>query len=317
MAKTRVYFVSDLHGSSLCFRKFVNATKVYKPTVLVLGGDVAGKAIQSIVRGPGGRWHCSFIGTRYELSEGDELTKLERLIADHGYYPYRAEPGELEAMQANGTLDQLFLRLIRERLAEWLDIADTRLRPQGVPLYLMLGNDDPAELGEMLDEAPWGVHAEGKVVWLDDEHEMISWGYANPTPWHTFREQDEQQLSRAYARMADQLEHPERAVFNLHPPPHGTQLDEAPALDEDLRVQAVLGQVKYVPVGSTAVREVELEREPLLGLHGHIHESSGIRRLGKRKILVLNPGSDYSTGALNGALVSLNKDRADAQLVRG
>jgi uncharacterized protein len=317
MAKTRVYFVSDLHGSSLCFRKFVNATKVYKPTVLVLGGDVAGKAIQSIVRGPGGRWHCSFIGTRYELSEGDELTKLERLIADHGYYPYRAEPGELEAMQANGTLDQLFLRLIRERLAEWLDIADTRLRPQGVPLYLMLGNDDPAELGEMLDEAPWGVHAEGKVVWLDDEHEMISWGYANPTPWHTFREQDEQQLAHAYARMADQLEHPERAVFNLHPPPHGTQLDEAPALDEDLRVQAVLGQVKYVPVGSTAVREVELEREPLLGLHGHIHESSGIRRLGKRKILVLNPGSDYSTGALNGALVSLNKDRADAQLVRG
>jgi uncharacterized protein len=317
MAKTRVYFVSDLHGSSLCFRKFVNATKVYKPTVLVLGGDVAGKAIQSIVRGPGGRWRCSFIGTRYELSEGDELTKLERLIADHGYYPYRAEPGELEAMQANGTLDQLFLRLIRERLAEWLDIADTRLRPQGVPLYLMLGNDDPAELGEMLDEAPWGVHAEGKVVWLDDEHEMISWGYANPTPWHTFREQDAQQLSDAYARMADQLEHPGRAVFNLHPPPHGTQLDEAPALDENLRVQAVLGQVKYVPVGSTAVREIELEREPLLGLHGHIHESSGIRRLGKRKSLVLNPGSDYSTGALNGALISLNKDRADAQLVRG
>ena len=317
MAKTRVYFVSDLHGSSLCFRKFVNATRVYKPTVLVLGGDVAGKAIQSIVRGPDGLWHCSFIGTRYELSEGDELTKLERLIADHGYYPYRAEPGELEAMEANGTLDQLFLRLMRERLAEWLDIADTRLRPQGMPLYLMLGNDDPAELGEMLDEAPWGVHAEGKVVWLDDEHEMISWGYANPTPWHTFREQDEQQLSRAYARMADQLEHPERAVFNLHPPPYGTQLDEAPALDENLRVQAVLGQVKYVPVGSTAVREIELEREPVLGLHGHIHEASGIRRLGKRKSLVLNPGSDYSTGALNGALVTLNKDRADAQLVRG
>ena len=57
MAKgTLLYFVSDLHGSSLCFRKFVNATGVYKPTVLVLGGDVAGKAIQSIVKGPNGRW---------------------------------------------------------------------------------------------------------------------------------------------------------------------------------------------------------------------------------------------------------------------
>jgi uncharacterized protein len=190
MAKgTLLYFVSDLHGSSLCFRKFVNATGVYKPTVLVLGGDVAGKAIQSIVKGPNGRWNCTFVGNRYELTEGSELAELERLIADHGYYPYRAEPGELEAMEADGTLDDLFFRLMRDRLAEWLDIADTRLRPQGVPLYLMLGNDDPPEPAEMLDRAPWGVHAEGKVVQLDDEHEMISWGYANTTPWHTYREQ--------------------------------------------------------------------------------------------------------------------------------
>ena len=260
MAKgTLLYFVSDLHGSSMCFRKFVNATGVYKPTVLVLGGDVAGKAIQSIVKGPNGRWNCTFVGHRYELTEGAELAGLERLIADHGYYPYRAEPGELEAMEADGTLDDLFFRLMRDRLAEWLDIADTRLRPQGVPLYLMLGNDDPPELAEMLDRAPWGVHAEGKVV----------------------------------------------------------QLDDAPALDDNLRVQAVLGQVQYKAVGSTAVRDIEAERQPLVGLHGHIHESSGIRRLGKRRGVILNPGSDYSTGALNGALVSLNQDRADAQLVRG
>jgi uncharacterized protein len=257
------------------------------------------------------------VGARYELTEGAELTDLERLIADHGYYPYRAEPGELEAMEADGTLDQLFLRLMRERLTEWLDIADTRLRPKGVPLYLMLGNDDPVKLGEMLDQAPWGVHAEGKVVMLDDEHEMISWGYSNPTPWHTYREQDEQHLAAVYAAMADKLQRPERAVFNLHPPPYGTQLDEAPALDEGLRVQAVLGHVQYAAVGSTSVREIELERQPLVGLHGHIHEASGIRRLGERRTLIVNPGSDYSTGALNGALISLNKDRADAQLVRG
>jgi len=315
--RSLIYFVSDVHGSSLCFRKFVNAAQVYKPTLLVLGGDIAGKAIQSIVRAPGGKWTCKFVGTRYELSEGAELAELERMIADHGYYPYRTEPGEMEAMEADGTLDELFLRLMRQRLAEWLDIADTRLRPQGVPLYLMLGNDDPDELAEMLDQAPWGVHAEGKVVRLDDEHEMISWGYSNPTPWHTHREQDERHLAAAYAAMADRLERPERAVFNLHPPPYGTQLDEAPSLDEDLTVRAVLGQVQYVPVGSSAVRDIELERQPLVGLHGHIHEASGIRKLGKRKTLIVNPGSDYSTGALNGALISLDKDRADAQLVRG
>ena len=317
MARTTIYFVSDLHGSGVCFRKFINAAPIYGANVLVLGADLAGKAIQQIVRQPGGTWSARFAGVERTVTDGPELAALEKLIADHGYYPYRAEPGELEAMEADGTLDDLFLRLMRDRLAEWLDIADTRLRPQGVPLYLMLGNDDPPELAEMLDRAPWGVHAEGKVVRLDDEHEMISWGYANTTPWHTYREQDEQQLAAAYAAMADKLEHPERAVFNLHPPPYATQLDDAPALDDELRVQAVLGQVQYTAVGSTAVRDIEAERQPLVGLHGHIHESSGIRRLGKRRGVILNPGSDYSTGALNGALVSLQKDRANAQLVRG
>ena len=317
MPKTLVYFVSDLHGSSVCFRKFVNSTKVYKPKVLILGGDVAGKAIQSIVRGPGGRYQCTFIGTRYDIGDETELAELERLIADHGYYSYRAEPGELEAMQAAGTLDELFLRLMRARLTQWLDIADTRLRPQGIPLFFMLGNDDPPGLADLLDQAPWGVHAEGKVVHLDDDHEMISWGYANTTPWHTYREQDEQQLAAAYEKLAAKLDRPERAVFNLHPPPYATQLDDAPALDKEFRVQAALGQVQYAAVGSTAVRDIETRYQPLVGLHGHIHESSGIRRLGRRKSLVLNPGSDYSTGALNGALIMLDRDKAGAQLVRG
>ncbi len=316
MAKTLIYFVSDLHGSSVCFRKFVNAARVYKPNVMVLGGDVAGKAIQSIVRQPNGRWRCSFIGSEYDLEDGRELADLERLIANHGYYPYRADPGELEDMEESGTLDELFLQLMRERLAQWLDIADERLRPLNVPLFTMLGNDDPPQLRQMLIDAPWGTHAEGEVVWLDDEHEMISWGYPNTTPWRTYREQTEDQLNRSLPILADKLSDPERAVFNLHAPPYETQLDEAPQLNEDKQVQATLGQVNMVPVGSTAVRDIVLNRQPLLGLHGHIHESSGIRRLGRS--MVINPGSDYSTGALNGALVTLNKDKATGhQLVRG
>jgi Icc-related predicted phosphoesterase len=316
MARTKLYFVSDLHGSSRCFRKFINAGPIYKADVLILGGDVAGKAIQSIVHQPGGRWACTFIGTRYDVDDGPELVALEKLIEDHGYYPYRAEPGELEAREANGTLDELFLDLMRERLAGWLALADERLRPDGRPLYFMLGNDDPAVLGELLDAAPWGVHAEGKTVWLDDQHEMISWGYSNITPWHSHREQTEDELAAAFSRLATGLSRPERSVFNVHVPPFGTQLDEAPKLDADLRVQAVLGQVQFAAVGSTAVREFELERQPLLGLHGHIHESSGIRRLGRT--MVINPGSDYSTGSLLGALVTLDGDKVTGhQLVRG
>jgi len=316
MAKTRIYFVSDLHGSSVCFRKFINSTRVYEPDVLILGGDVAGKAIQSIVRAPNGHWKCRFVGTDYDVVDGPELLALEKLIADHGYYSYRADPGELEAMEAGGELDALFLRLMRARLTEWLDLADSRLRPLGIPLYFMLGNDDPEDLGALLDTAPWGTHDEGKVVWLDDEHEMISVGYSNVTPWHTYREQNETQLRTSIDAMVPALQHPERAVFNLHAPPYGTQLDEAPLLDANLVVQASLGQVQMVAVGSTAVLEAEREYQPMLGLHGHIHESSGIRRVGRT--VVINPGSDYSTGALNGALITLDGEKVKAQqLVRG
>jgi len=317
MAKgTLLYFVSDLHGSSLCFRKFVNATQVYKPTVLVLGGDVAGKAIQSIVRGANGLWHCNFIGTRYELADGAELAELERLIADHGYYPYRAEPGELAALKAGGQLDALFVQLMHARLTEWLTLADERLRPAGRRLTFMLGNDDPVDLRPLLDDAPWGVHAEGKVVPIDDEHEMISWGYSNLTPWHSHREQTEEELGASLHELVRQLRDPGRAIVNVHVPPFGSGLDEAPVLDADLRVQQQAGQVKFGPVGSTAVRDLLLEVQPQLGLHGHIHESAGIRRIGRT--IAINPGSDYSTGALNGALITLEKGAVKAhQLVRG
>jgi len=316
VARTTIYFVSDLHGSSLCFRKFVNAAPIYGADVLVLGADLTGKAIQQIEQQAGRRWATRFIGTDYDVDEGEELTRLEKLIADHGYYPYRAEPGELEALQDEGTLDALFLRLMTERLTQWLQIADERLRPRKTPLYFMLGNDDPPELADLLDAAPWGTHCEGKVIWIDDDHEMLSWGYSNVTPWHTYREQTEDDLRESIVKVAAELTRPERAIYNLHVPPYGTQLDEAPKLDDGLQVQAVLGQVQYVPVGSTAVRDLITERQPLLGLHGHIHESSGVRRLGRT--MILNPGSDYSTGALNGALVVLDRDKIKAhQLVRG
>ena len=315
-SQTRIYFATDLHGSSKCFRKFVNAGAAYGVDVLVLGGDIAGKALQTIVRGPGDRYRCSFVGTDYDVEVGPDLEALEKLIADHGYYPYRAEAGELDARRADGSLDGLFVELMRQRLIEWLNLADERLRPAGRRLFFMLGNDDPIELRTLLDEAPWGVHGEGRVVMLDDDHEMISLGYSNVTPWHSHREMTEDQLATAIDEMAGRLGSPERAIMNVHVPPFGSGLDDAPVLDANLVVQTAIGQVKFTPVGSTAVRDALVRVQPLLGLHGHIHESGGMRRLGRT--IAINPGSDYGTGVLNGALITLGRDKVLAhQLVRG
>jgi len=313
MAKgTLLYFVSDLHGSASASGSSSTPPACTSPTVLVLGGDVAGKAIQSIVKGPNGRGNCTFVGNRYELTEGAELAELERLIADHGYYPYRAEPGELEAMEADGTLDDLFYRLMRDRLAEWLDIADTRLRPQGVPLYLMLGKRRPAGARrEMLDRAPWGVHAEGKVVQLDDEHEMISWGYANTTPWHTYREQDEQQLASRLRCHGGPARTPERAVSTC------TRRRMRPSWTTRPPSTTTSGSRRCWARSSTrrsaAPRCATSSRTPAAGRAARPH-SRVLRHPppGQAPGRDPQPGSDYSTGALNGALVSLHKDRADA-----
>jgi len=314
--RTKVYFATDLHGSSKCFRKYLNGASVYGANVLVLGADLAGKALQTIVAQPGGRWRCRFIGTDYDVANGEELVALEKLIEDHGYYPLRVEPGEFERIEAEGRVDAVFLDMMSRRLESWMALADDRLRPLGIPIYVMLGNDDPVDLQRILEAATWASVAEGNVISLDDDHELASWGYSNLTPWHSHREQTEAELAASLHALVTRLSNSSRAIFNFHVPPIASGLDDAPALDDNLRVVQVLGQVKFAPAGSTAVRAVIEEVQPLLGLHGHIHESSGIRRIGRT--IAINPGSDYSTGALNGALITLERDKIAAhQLVRG
>src|SRR5205823_4760673 len=141
--KLSLYFATDVHGSEQCFRKFLNAGAAYGPDVMVLGGDVAGKAVQAIVRHDDGRYRFTFRGRDYDLEDCDELHRIERLIADNGYYPWRSAPGDLDRARRDGAIDEILLRLMRDRLSSWLDLADERLRPRGLPAFWMLGHDDP------------------------------------------------------------------------------------------------------------------------------------------------------------------------------
>jgi Icc-related predicted phosphoesterase len=213
-------------------------------------------------------------------------------------------------------VDALLLELMRERLEAWMALADERLRPQDLPAFWMLGNDDPPELEPLLESAPWGTHADDRVCDLGEGHALVSLGYANTTPWNTQRELSEEELGARLDALFAQVEEPRRAVLNAHVPPYMSGLDEAPVLDEGLRVQTAAGQVKMGAVGSTAVRDAIERHRPMLSLHGHVHESAGFRRIGKT--LAVNPGSDYGTGALNGALLVLDGEKVRAhQLVRG
>lgn len=298
-----LYFCSDLHGSERCYRKFLNAGKFYGAQALVLGGDLTGKAIVALERRSDGRYTCEFMGRSEVLEPGSEVEAFEKRIRDTGLYPYRAEPGEMENAVEKGELDALFVRLMVSSLGQWLDLAEKRLKGTGIRCFVMPGNDDPDEISRLLDQSTAVINLDERVDALDDEHFIAGLGYSNETPWHTHRELTEEDIAAKLGALMDQIRDPRKAVLVTHVPPYASGLDEAPVLDENLTVQATMGQVKFAPVGSRAVRTVIERYQPLLSLHGHIHESHATARIGQT--LSANPGSDYGEGVVHGFLCTI------------
>src|SRR5215469_4580999 len=313
---TTIYYASDVHGSNRCFRKFLNAAKFYKAQVLVMGGDVLGKAIIFLEETKPGVYITKERGQRLELTSQDDVREFEKIAADKGMYTYRCREGEREALHASGEVDSIFERLMKERLIEWIALADERLAGTGVRCYIMGGNDDPPEVLSVLDTGRIVRNPEGAPVELDEISEMISLGWSNPTPWNTPRECSEDELAQRIDALMAQVKRSEALVMNLHVPPFKSGLDDAPELNADLKVQSNLGQTRFKPVGSTAVRAAIERYQPLLGLHGHIHEAHASCKIGRT--VCINPGSDYSEGVLHGVLATLQKGKLRGhQMVSG
>jgi Icc-related predicted phosphoesterase len=297
----RLFFVTDLHGSDLCFRKFLNSAKFYGADVLVLGGDVVGKRAVPYWEEPDGFLVADEQPVRGLTREG--LDDLLRAIRDQGGYPYRTTQQELDAIKDDdAAVEALFERLACESIGRWLELAEERLRGSGVRCLISPGNDDPPAIDRLLDDAGVSENPEGRVVEIG-EFTMVSCGIANRTPWHSYREQDEDELEVTLEGLIAGVPDARRSIFNFHVPPRDTPLDVAPLLDEDLKPVLRGGQMETAHVGSTAVRATIERHRPMLALHGHIHESRGAWRA--KKSLCLNPGSEYPDGVLRGALVEL------------
>ena len=298
------FYASDIHGSEMLWRKFINAAGFYGVEVLIMGGDIAGKAVVPIVQRNMAFYAPAVTGDQ-TFSE-DQLPALERRIRDLGLYPYRMTEEKLTAVEHDqGAIDALFLQIMRETLERWLSLADERLRGKGVRLYVMLGNDDEPVLREALANSPFVVDPEDRIVELGEGFQMLSCGFANPTPWHSPREMPEEELQRYIESFVNQLDDPSRSVFNLHVPPIRTAIDAAPVIDENLSPVIQGGSMLMGPAGSEAVRAVIEKYQPLIALHGHIHESRGTVKIGKT--VCINPGSAYGEGVLHGVLFELDK----------
>jgi len=302
--KTRIFFVSDVHGSETCFRKFINGARFYGAKVLVLGGDITGKALVPIVEQQDGRYRLTLHGETVKIKKG-ELEEYTKAIRNSGTYYFTTTENELLELQNDkARVDALFTESMKSVLRSWINLANERLKGTGVTCYISPGNDDKFEMDELLLDSECVVNPENRVVEIRGGYEMITLGYANPTPWNSPREVSEEKLYEMIENLATQLRAPEKSIFNLHVPPKGTEIDKAPAVDSELKYQREgLGMIKQIYAGSTAVRQAIEKHQPLLGLHGHIHESRGFVRIGRT--LCINPGSDYGDGTLRGALVDL------------
>jgi len=309
---TTIFFATDVHGSDICWKKFISGGKFYKADIIILGGDMTGKAIVPIIHQGGDTYKAILLQQESLLHGDDEVQEMAKKITSRGYYPYRTTPDEIAELGANpDKVDKIFTAEVLRRAEEWLAYADEKLAGSGIRCYVAPGNDDMFALDDLILSAKHVELAEGRVVQLDAHHEMISSGWSNITPWHTYREEEEDQLQARFDAMLPQLKDPKNSVFNLHVPPYGSTLDEAPELTADMRPKDA-GR-SLIPVGSHAVRAVVEEYQPLLGLFGHIHEAKGATRLGRT--LCINPGSMYEQGRLLGALINLERNKVKSYVL--
>ncbi|MGP0053647.1 MAG: metallophosphoesterase family protein [Solirubrobacteraceae bacterium] len=301
-----LYYASDVHGSEQCWRKFLGAGRFYGVGALIMGGDLTGKAIVPIAQESGDVHRATFLGEQHVATGTAELEELLKAIRYNGMYPWVATAPEIAAHAADAAArDVLFERVMLTELSRWIELADERMSEYGIDVFVMAGNDDPWDCDEVIAAAGHVTLCDDRVVHVG-AHEMISLSYANPTPWRSPRELDEDALYERIKRLADQLEDPASSIFNLHVPPHDSGLDRAREIRDDLTVVYKSGGAVEIPVGSTAVREAIQEYQPLVSLHGHIHESRGEARIGRT--LALNSGSEYNSGRIHGVVVKLGED---------
>lgn len=303
-SRLRIFHASDIHGSDRCFKKFLNAPKVYSVDALILGGDITGKVLIPIIEQDDGTYKTEFMGTEINVTKEDELKNTVKLITDAGGYSYICSKDEYERLKNDASyLDKIFKNLIIKRVESWVRLAEERLSSSNVEVYIMPGNDDYQEIDEVLNKSSFVINPDGKVVEIGGRYEMISSGFVNMTPWKAPRDIPDEKLEEILEDLASKVKKVNESIFNLHAPPYNTLIDLAPLLDDTLKPVISGGELVMTHVGSKAVRKVIEKYQPLLGLHGHIHESKGVVRIGRT--LCVNAGSDYLTGNLQGSLIIL------------
>jgi len=305
-----MFFAVDVHGSTAVWRKWVNVVNIYKVDVLILAGDLTGKAVVPIFD-KNETYEATVLGRKYTAKGQEELQKIKDTIENMAYYYAIMTPNEAnEVSKDPKRVDNLFRSAMIERLKKWLDLLLEKVDTKNTVAIVMPGNDDEQYIDETIKSYSDRniIYPLDKTVPLPHNLELVSHEFSNPTPWNTPREADENKLYKIVEEKIKRSDVKDysKAIFNFHCPPFNTNLDLAPKLDKNMKIVYVGGKPMMIHVGSTSIRKLIEKYQPLLGLHGHIHESYANDKIGNS--VVLNPGSEYTEGILRGFFIEFDSE---------
>ena len=305
----KLFFSADVHGANSVWRKWLKIPELYGVDALLFCGDLTGKSLVPLIEREDGRYNAFYFGKNWMLEAGEEMEEIEKRIQDAGAYTLRCDMDRIKELQNNDAeVERLMISMIRDRMAQWMEMLLSRVNPARVDMVVMPGNDDDREIDDIIRSyeprgVQWPLDSVTEILGI----EMISLEHVNPTPWDTPREAGEKEMRKKIEKLVKKLRDPARSIFNFHAPPHGTMIDLAPELDASKKPITIAGQVNFVHVGSKAVTGAIDTYQPLMGLHGHIHESYGHDMIGITP--VVNPGSEYGEGILRGYIVEIQDGR--------
>jgi len=314
----RIFYVCDIHGSNTVWAKIIGATQRYKFDVLMVYGDLTGKAIVPIVKIGENKWYCAPWGKKEILRSEKQVEHVAKIFNGKGFYTYITTEDELEELKNNPQkLDKLFTELMKERLRAWIRQAEEKV-PKEKTIIMMPGNDDRFEIDEVIMNSERVIYPVKRVIYINDKYPLISCEWVNTTPWNTPRQCTDEELERILEKEFERVDKKEmeRLICGFHAPPYNTNLDIATKLDKNLRPVTRLGFPVKTHVGSKAVRKLLEKYQPMLGLHGHIHESKGVDKI-KKKTICINPGSEYEEGVLKACIVEIKDNKIKHFFVEG
>lgn len=310
----RILYGSDFHGSDVVFRKFLAASMQYKAEILIVGGDVTGKAMVPVIHQGHGRYTGSWFGKQETANTPQELEKIKKNISTVGFYPIILEKEEADELESDpGKMAERFECEMCQRVREWMTLAEEKLNPLGATLYFMAGNDDLMSIDQVVSEFHHIRNPDMTRFEVEGGYEIVGCSNSNMTPWACARDIEEDELTAKLNNLAGIIQNPDQTIAVLHVPPYGSGLDTCPELDKNLKIITEGGQVVMKSAGSTAVKSFIEKVQPMLSLHGHIHESPGHVRIGRT--LAINAGSEYAEGIMKAAIINLENGKVKGHLL--